>query len=88
MKAEQIKRMRKASGFRSAEAFAHAIDMQPTTIKRWESGELQPSRSGRVILRLFEKHGPDIFYALKPQSSEAKKLPKIFTHLAEEGCFK
>tara|TARA_Y100000004_G_scaffold55901_1_gene62212 strand:- start:538 stop:678 length:141 start_codon:yes stop_codon:yes gene_type:complete len=45
-----------------------------------------------MLLRLFDKHGPDIFYALrdkpqKPEGGEAERLTKIFTHLAAKGWF-
>ena len=87
MTSEEIKHLRKKHGFKSAEAFAHAIGMQPTTIKRWECGAMRPSRSCNIILRLFEKHGPEIFYALNDRAIKPVDS-KIFTHLTEEGYFK
>ena len=93
MSPEYIKNMRKKCGFNSAEAFADAIGMQSTTIKRWESGKIKPNRSCQIILRLFDKHGASIFYALKdkpkiPKGMEGEKARKTFTALAEEGWFK
>ena len=88
----KIVNMRKRHGFRSAEAFAAVIGIGATTIKRWESGRYKPNGSCNMLLRLFDKHGPDIFYALRdrPQKSEggeAERLTRIFTHLAEKGWF-
>jgi len=93
MSPEYIKNMRKRHGFYSATAFADAIGMNPTTVKRWESGKIKPNRSCDLILRLFDKHGADIFYALRnkpeiPKGKHGEKAAKIFTALAEQGWFK
>ena len=62
--AEQIKRIRKRYHMNTA-AFAALTGISETSIKRWESRAFFPNRSDTTLIKLIDRHGPDIIYELR-----------------------
>lgn len=43
--AKELRRARKAAGFESAENFAHELNVEPHTYRKWERGQSSPNLS-------------------------------------------
>lgn len=53
----------------SAEQFAKILGLGLSTVKRWESRSLFPTKSNMTLVKLFRKHGPTIFNNLDEAES-------------------
>ncbi|WP_419794223.1 DNA-binding transcriptional regulator [Pseudomonas palleroniana] len=57
--AEQIKQLRESSHV-SQPVFARYLNTSASTVKKWESGEKQPSGMAFKLLSIVKKHGLEI----------------------------
>ncbi|CRM29005.1 helix-turn-helix domain-containing protein [Pseudomonas marginalis] len=57
--AEQIKQLRESSHV-SQPVFARYLNTSASTVKKWESGEKQPSGMALKLLSIVQKHGLEI----------------------------
>jgi putative transcriptional regulator len=57
--ADQIKQLRESSHV-SQPVFARYLNTSASTVKKWESGEKQPSGMALKLLSLVQKHGLEI----------------------------
>lgn len=51
--AKELRRARKAAGFGSAENFAHELNVEPHTYRKWERGQSSPNLS--MLARICRK---------------------------------
>jgi len=56
LKPNEIKKLRESQQV-SQPIFAHYLNTSESTIKKWETGEKQPSGMGLRLLNVIQKHG-------------------------------